>query len=269
MNNNNRKGYGPFPFFAKVDDPGKMLENLKNLAAQEDWNYRLSESQHPYPILYSYIKYTFKRIKQEHDALEVDKRKTKIGLSENGAECCFNTGLFTESFEPIYALFAKNNSGSLRWFLVNFFKESERILTKFEKLPERANYFYDPLQLIYDIRLEPPRVNADHIISENAGRLPLNLKNTSIENRRRVIDGAISLVTKKLQANYKVAVPQFFNGHIQLLVPLVLNENGKADIALAIERNGNVYSGHTCLTLDMAYNNARLIAKPESDWLQP
>lgn len=27
------------------------------------------------------------------------------------------------------------------------------------------------------------------------------------------------------------------------------------------------YQGHTCLTLDMAYNNARLIARPNSDWL--
>ena len=32
---------------------------------------------------------------------------------------------------------------------------------------------------------------------------------------------------------------------------------------------GNYYQGHTCLTMDMAYSNARLIAKPESNWLLP
>ena len=35
---------------------------------------------------------------------------------------------------------------------------------------------------------------------------------------------------------------------------------------LAEEKNG-YYQGHTCITLDMAYNNARIIAKPESNWL--
>jgi hypothetical protein len=25
----------------------------------------------------------------------------------------------------------------------------------------------------------------------------------------------------------------------------------------------------TCLTLDMAYNNARQLARPDTDWLQP
>ena len=34
------------------------------------------------------------------------------------------------------------------------------------------------------------------------------------------------------------------------------------------EKNG-FYTGHTCLTLDMAYNNARLIACPNSEWLTP
>lgn len=29
------------------------------------------------------------------------------------------------------------------------------------------------------------------------------------------------------------------------------------------------YRGHTVLTLDMAYTNARLVARPDSDWLLP
>ena len=43
--------------------------------------------------------------------------------------------------------------------------------------------------------------------------------------------------------------------------------NNKADVAIAVSKKDNCYQGHTCLTLDMAYNNARLIAKPESNWL--
>ena len=41
----------------------------------------------------------------------------------------------------------------------------------------------------------------------------------------------------------------------------------KPDVAIAVTKKDNFYQGHTCITLDMAYNNARLIAKPESNWL--
>ena len=41
----------------------------------------------------------------------------------------------------------------------------------------------------------------------------------------------------------------------------------RQDVAIAVTKKDNSYQGHTCLTLDMAYNNARLIAKPESTWL--
>ena len=43
--------------------------------------------------------------------------------------------------------------------------------------------------------------------------------------------------------------------------------DNKADVAIAVTKKDNCYQGHTCLTLDMAYNNARLIAKPENNWL--
>lgn len=56
-----------------------------------------------------------------------------------------------------------------------------------------------------------------------------------------------------------------------MLLPLcLLNPNIPPDLALVVTKNskGNYYQGHTCLTMEMAYNNARLIAKPESNWLQ-
>lgn len=72
---------------------------------------------------------------------------------------------------------------------------------------------------------------------------------------------------KKVSANYKLAIPQYYDGKIQLLLPLCLMSDDIPDIAIAVTKKENSYQGHTCLTLDMAYNNARLIAKPESNWL--
>ena len=71
----------------------------------------------------------------------------------------------------------------------------------------------------------------------------------------------------RIKENYKSAVPQYFNGKIQFLIPISLGDPSVVDLSLAVGKDGGIYTGHTCLTLDMAYNNARLIAKPESDWL--
>ena len=73
--------------------------------------------------------------------------------------------------------------------------------------------------------------------------------------------------------NYKTAIPIYYprTNSISLLLPLCLtNEENVADVALVIEKlnNGN-YQGQTILTLDMAYQDARLICRPNSEWLTP
>jgi hypothetical protein len=42
----------------------------------------------------------------------------------------------------------------------------------------------------------------------------------------------------------------------------------KPDIVITVYKREQHYYGATCLTMDMAYNNARLLVKPESDWLK-
>lgn len=101
----------------------------------------------------------------------------------------------------------------------------------------------------------------------NQDRIPDEIK--TLKNIQYIFSGAIDVMKKKVMANYKIAVPQYFNGQIQLLLPLCLVDPDKTDLALVVTKNssGSYYQGHTCLTLEMAYNNARLIAKPESNWL--
>ena len=43
----------------------------------------------------------------------------------------------------------------------------------------------------------------------------------------------------------------------------------RADLALVVERFADFYRAATCLALDMAYNNARQLARPDRDWLAP
>ena len=58
------------------------------------------------------------------------------------------------------------------------------------------------------------------------------------------------------------------NNKMSLLLPLSLIDDDIIDLALVTEKtqSGN-YLGHTILPLDWAYSNARLITRPDSDWL--
>ncbi len=81
---------------------------------------------------------------------------------------------------------------------------------------------------------------------------------------------------KRVYRNYKAAVPQYYRdkggeGGVQLLLPICLENPARADLALVVAKSeaGNAYRGSTVLTLDMGYNNARLLSRPDTDWLQP
>ena len=47
-------------------------------------------------------------------------------------------------------------------------------------------------------------------------------------------------------------------------------QQGKDNSLLArpTQREDCFYAARTCLTLDMAYNNARLICRPETSWIK-
>ena len=88
---------------------------------------------------------------------------------------------------------------------------------------------------------------------------------------RRQLVGAIDEVIKKVRTNYKIAVPQYYRNKIQLLLPLCLTPGSpNPDLALVIYKvDEQTYCARTCLTIQMAYTNARLIVRPQSDWLKP
>ena len=115
----------------------------------------------------------------------------------------------------------------------------------------------------------PLRVNSTHILDDpaNNARFPKSLINSP--NLITLLEGAIEVAKKRIDANYRVAVPQYYQGKIQFLIPLCLECMEKPNLALAVGKNGFFYSGKTCLTLEMAYNNARLITKPSNEWLKP
>lgn len=246
-----------FGFMPKFDE---NIEYLKGMAEPEDWEYQNTSVNYSHPILRNYIKYTYQRIAEEK----------KISVTADEEFCCWNTGLITNSQEPIFILFEKNKLTNSKpyWHFWKFCRKGEWELNKFSSIPDMAHYFDDPSVLVYDSRKEL-RVNAEHIIADNLTRFPSSLQQMNAFGLQNLVKGAVDSAVERARRNYKTAIPQYYQGNIQLLLPISLLDPQKADLALVVERFTDFYRGSTCLTLDMAYNNARQLARPDRDWLQP
>lgn len=249
--------------FCYLPDYNDKIEELVQLARKERWDYQTDLQDVPHKILVNYINHTFKRL------FELQRKNSSSNFIAAGSSwCCFNTGLFTENFEPIYAFMEPNDPRySTKWKLKGFYKQSAHELRKIANLPNRAEYFDSVKDLIYDTHYEL-RVNIDHILEDERNRARIPSQYRDSPNLPMLFRGAALEYAKiRVMENYKAAVPQYFHGKIQFLIPISLGDPTKVDLSLAVGKEDDIYTGNTCLTLDMAYNNARLIAKPESDWL--
>jgi cold shock CspA family protein len=252
--------------FADMGPPG-WLEDLAQLAEMEPWEYKHTTAAEPLPILRGYIRHTFQRLEEMEGG---------IGVSQDKKNAAFNTGLVTPNQEEIYTFFRRNpRSGRQPWRFQRFMKASDwDLIEQFgSSAPPLANYFDDPSVLLYDKRCEL-YVNIDHVM-EQIERFPAHLQANPYVARQLLIS-AEATTKKRVYRNYKAAVPQYYRdkggpGSVQLLLPICFEDPARADLALVVAKTeaGNAYRGSTVLTLDMAYNNARLLARPDNEWLQP
>lgn len=246
------------------------LATLAGMAQTEDWEYRNVADPRPLPILRNYVAYSFRRAQFQGRIAEAESRDGQTVRA-------FNTGLLTNHFEPIFGYFVPQSSLSFPqpWFLQGFYRESDYRLMAFQQLPQRATYFGEPADLLYNPNYSL-RVQYDHIVNDNLDRFPEPLR-ANEPRRTETVRLAIKQAEFRVNQNYKTAIPQFYwpsrdatdPGRIQLLLPLCLENSAKADLALSVDKEGAVYRAATVLTLDMAYNNARLVARPDREWLEP
>ena len=247
--------------FAWLPNLDEQLRELAELAEPEDWTYHNSPNEYEFPILYNYLRYTYQRLAEER----------KINLSENVDFACFNTGLVTQNQESIFASFEINRhvDAKQQWYFKGWYRPGQWELNIFPELPELAHYFDDPSVLVLDNR-KPFRVNVEHIIEDTPrDRFPSEYESMSDYTVQMMLNGAISNAKERVRRNYKTAIPQYYRGQVQLLLPLCLKSPTQTDLALVVEIHDGFYRATTCLTLEMAYNNARQLARPDRDWLKP
>jgi hypothetical protein len=278
--------------FALVTEWEARLHDLSVLAEPERWTYVRVPAPVQLPILDSYIRHTFARLSEQ------DRIQT------TSTAACFNTGLLTPSQEQIYGVFNVAQRfdhrqlvgpGNKKWFLKGWARAGDRLLTGFPQLPALPTYWDDPGDLIFNPALQV-ELNLDHIIRDNLNRFPEELggklgrdgvpteedltsededreQQSSIEEvrvplaLRNALEGAMKHSIRLAQRSYRVAVPQFHRGHVQLLLPLYMRDADTVDLALTMEKHGDWYRGATVLYPDWAYRHARLLARPNSEWL--
>ena len=262
-----------FPFDREAggnqETPFEILAEEK--AKKENWNFVRLEHRKSFPrfpILQNYLNHTFLRLQEEG----------KIFFAPDEKHAVFNTGLLTPDEKEIFALFKKNNfdkEGEVPdWVSKGFFDSYAPQLAPYRQfLPDVASYAKDASDYVLDTSFDID-VNIGHILDdeENKLRLPEILRN----NRTlalAAIEGATKFLKQKVIRNYKIAIPQWYTAEkrIQLLLPLCLVSPEKADLALVADKDaaGRVYRIRTALRMDMAYSNARLITRPDREWLDP
>jgi hypothetical protein len=188
-------------------------------------------------------------------------------------------------------------------------RESGRRLTsEFDPLPEAAKYFDSSFAMVLDTSRDI-HVDYEHVIFDGVARnrfpyaflehyVPkafewqrypdmefqemkkyLERLSRSIEDdvqctrsiKRRLEDAKL-LAEKSTRWNFKSAIPQYYPrfNTMSLLLPLAIVDDEVVDIALVVTKNpSGSYQGRTILPLDWAYQNARLVCRPDSDWLVP
>lgn len=266
----------PLELFAEFDDLNsslKFLATAPHLAEtkNEYWDY-IQRPTNGVPVLFSYLNQTFSRILLQDKVIYAKSRDEKEEFAY------FNTGLVTKEQDEIYAYFKKNERyrqltewglSIPKWEFLEFNTDQSRYTKYFSELPEMATFFEDTetTQLIFDTSIKVT-IKKDHI-KKRKHRFPDKIANLDDNSFFDEINRSLELATKRARRNYKTAIPHFYDNKIQFLLPLCMTSKIDADLALVVNRDENSYVAHTVLTLDQAFNNARLLAKPDREWLTP
>lgn len=255
--------------FAYIPDWYIQLKELENMALSEPWQFKkpLFETKNQdNPILERYIHTIFRKQAIDYNTAENDEKAAQFFHVEN--ECAvFHTGLYNQRYKAIYAYFERNkrSDSMLDWYFRCFCDELSPRLKYIEPLPERPIY-----HMTQGINFNPEwpiRVNIDHILgdTENLERIPLKIRKA--KNLSLLLETAVEMARRKIIIEPGLVSAQGYMGRIQYLLPIYLTNMKKPDLAMTLTIMDGYYLGNTCLTLEMAYLNARVMARPITPWL--
>ena len=154
----------------------------------------------------------------------------------------------------------------LEWYFRGFCDELSPWLRYIQPLPLKPSYYTAKRGAGFNPDW-PIRVNVEHILgdTENLERIPAKIRKA--KNLPLLFETAVELGRRRAVVEPGLVVPQGYQGKIQYLLPVYLTNMKKPDLVMTLEVMDGYYMGHTCLTLEMAYLNARVVARPLVPWL--
>ena len=292
--------------FAVVTAWDSRLEMLAGMVEPERWTFQCVPDASPLPVLDSYVRYTFLRLHEQSKVAETETVACfNTGLLTPDQEEVFGFFSVFDHFNPNEAAGPENKKWYLKAFVragdrqLTYFPELPDLATYWTN---PAELIFDPslkVQLNLDHII---RDNLNRFPEEYGGRLdahgvPLDITaSPDIEDEagesdslceeapkapnepdvaavgvplalRNALEGAVKQSVRLAQRSYRIAVPQLYRGNVQLLLPLYFRNANKPDLALTLEHCGSWYRAATVLYPDWAYRHARLLSRPNSEWL--
>lgn len=277
----------------------KVLAELSSRAREEPWGF---DDEDGYSVLRSYVTYTYQRVAiQNKVAINEAKRLAAFntGLVTPTFDDLFMCFRPNHKTYPAWAYDGVCVAGERGL--------GKRLVDSFAETPIRASYFEDVRDLVFDsaqrLYVDEEHIVVDNIdrlplgflkrqfydyaealrlveqIEQIEGykqepyeRIREILRNETsllLRLKERVGD-AVKVARKRTEWNYRTAVPCYYPraNEMSLLLPLCLETPNKPDVALVVSLSeSGAYQGETILTMRQAYLDARLICRPENDWL--
>jgi hypothetical protein len=244
------------------------------------WNFHQPRFTAKYPAavpkLRNYLNYTFVRLLE----LERCHPGKFFKFSATSEWVCFNTGLQNQQGSDLLAVFQiykPRSSGPTKaypdWVFKGCWPPNEhRYRAQFgTDVPDIAWYSTDSRDFVFDSSYQLDRDAFDHVFERAKERA--GLPTVSDEVVRNYLRGAIENLIPKIKRNYKVAIPVYYvqEKRMQLLLPFVSASNSADVSCFLVEREDRTktYRLKTIFDLDQAYYSARLITRPDKDWLDP
>lgn len=288
--------------FLNRKSEGFDINSLASISERRNWDFTNDEGKViSLGSLNKYLELTFGRIDEDIQTAEAQQEDCQeIVPTPNGQGKLFCTGLRHREFGSyIYACCLDPDEDGIfqtvKWAFRR--RKADGIVETpseldFEDhrnrrnhgLPYPANWTREPEKLVFQYQNGSKSnifFNYKHMFDDHLDRIKTDGTDASgigdqltfPEFQKRVED-AWPATRKLLEANYKNAIPTYYEGDIQLLVPLFLDKRKtstpSAALVLARDRTGrHFYYAPTFLTLDMARNNALVITRVDDSWLTP
>jgi len=239
--------------------------------------FRAKHASSDVPKLKNYLNYTFVRL----IALEQQSPGEYFFFNGDKSWSCFNTGLQNSFGSDLLATFQRykpkpgwSTPATSRpdWVYKGCHASQDRQYRAVfgTSSPKLAWYSNDSRDYVFDTSYGLDKEAFDHLLERAKERA--GLPNVSDEVIRNYLRGAIENLIPKIMRNYKVAIPVYYveEKRMQLLLPFFSATPGDISSFL-VEREDahHCYRVKTIFDLDHAYFSARLITRPDKEWLNP